>query len=318
MNLRPNNAERHLGLSLSPDGRNAATPGPLYVGRFAPSPTGDLHFGSLVAAVASWLAARAAGGTWRVRVEDLDPPREVPGSAERILATLAAFGLVADGEIWFQSRRGAVYAAALDALRAIDAVFPCWCSRSQLEPAGGLHRGPCRAAPDAARAPAWRLRVTATDGVIGFDDAVQGHYAQDLARDVGDFVLARADGWTAYQLAVVVDDAAQGITEVVRGADLLDSTPRQILLQRRLGLPTPAYLHVPLATDGTGHKLSKQLASQPIDAADPLPALRAALRFLGQEAALAVTPAELLAQAVARFDRHGIPRQLNRTAAVDG
>jgi glutamyl-Q tRNA(Asp) synthetase len=281
-----------------------------YLGRFAPSPTGDLHFGSLVAALASWLAARAAGGTWKVRIEDLDPPREVPGSAQRILAALDAFGLRADGEVWYQSRRGAVYAAALEQLRAADAVFPCWCSRSQLEPTGGLHRGPCIAAPDTSRPPAWRLRVTPADGVIG-------RYAQDLSREVGDFVLRRADGWTAYQLAVVVDDAAQGITEVVRGADLLESTPRQILLQRRLGLPTPAYLHVPLAIDAAGHKLSKQLASRPVDPADPLPALRAALAFLGQPVITdAALPIEKHLERAARdFDRGAIPRRLQHPAA---
>src|SRR5690349_11485662 len=193
-------------------------PSPAYRGRFAPSPTGKLHFGSLVAAVGSWLFARAAGGRWIVRVEDLDPPREVAGADADILATLAAFGMTSDEPVLYQSRRAALYAEALARLRARDAVYPCRCSRSDLEPFGGIHPATCIAPREGSREPAWRVRVPAH--AIAFDDAIQGRVVQDLAREVGDFVVRRADGWFAYQLAVVVDDAAQAITNVVRGADL--------------------------------------------------------------------------------------------------
>lgn len=219
-------------------------------GRFAPSPTGPLHFGSLLAALGSWLLARAAGGQWLVRVEDLDPPREVAGAASACSCALAAFGLESDGPVVSQSSRGQLYQAALDRLLADGTAFACHCSRAGHPARSG--------------------------------DAIQGHFAQDVAAAVGDVVLRRADGWWAYQLAVVVDDADQGITHVVRGADLLDSTPRQILLQRALGLPTPAYAHLPLVVDAHGHKLSKSLAALPLDPADPLPALRAAWQALGQ------------------------------------
>ncbi|MBS0556056.1 MAG: glutamyl-Q tRNA(Asp) synthetase [Proteobacteria bacterium] len=249
-----------------------------YRGRFAPSPTGQLHFGSLVAAVGSWIRARSQNGAWIIRMEDLDPPREVPGAAADILETLAAFGMESDEPVMFQSRREAAYAAAFERLKALDAVFPCWCSRAELEPFGGIHRA-CVATRDPARAPAWRVRD-----------------------EVGDFVIRRVEGWYAYQLAVVVDDADQGITEVVRGADLLDSTPRQIHLQRLLGLPTPAYLHLPLALDADGRKLSKQDRAQPVDRTDPLPALRAALRFLGQCVPHANDAAGLLSKSATRFD----------------
>lgn len=250
-----------------------------YRGRFAPSPTGQLHFGSLVAALGSWLCARHAGGEWLVRVEDIDPPREVAGSAAGILAALPAFGLIADGPTLFQSTRTAAYAAAIEQLRAADALFPCWCSRSELARGDGLHRDArCVASPQADQPPAWRLRAPDLD--IAFEDALQGPQRQNLRNEVGDFVLRRADGLYSYQLACVVDDAFQGITEVVRGLDLLDSTPRQIWLQRCLGLPTPAYRHLPLVLDGDGSKLSKSAQAFPVDPADPVPALRRALAFL--------------------------------------
>ncbi|MDQ3617880.1 MAG: tRNA glutamyl-Q(34) synthetase GluQRS [Pseudomonadota bacterium] len=255
------------------------TTSPVYRGRFAPSPTGDLHLGSLLAAFGSWLLARAAGGQWWVRVEDLDPPREIAGAADRQLAALSAFGLHADGAIAYQSARGAHYQAALDRLIANGQAFHCHCSRSDLAAIGGIHRQ-CMAGRQ-RRDPAVRFRV-ATGSRIDFDDAVQGPQTQDVATAVGDFVLRRADGLWGYQLAVVVDDAAQGITDVVRGADLLDSTPRQILLQRALGLPTPRYAHLPLIIDADGRKLSKCDAARPVDPADPLPALRAAWQALGQ------------------------------------
>ena len=278
-------------------------------GRFAPSPTGPLHAGSLVAALGSWLFARRAGGQWLVRIEDLDPPREIPGAAAAQLRTLAACGLHPDGPVMRQSDRGGSYQAALQRLLDAGAAFECHCSRSDLAPDDGIHRAcrPGHRRPD----PAIRLRVP--DGTrVAFDDALQGRVGQDVAREVGDFVLRRADGFWAYQLAVVVDDAAQGITDVVRGADLLDSTPRQILLQRALGLPTPQYAHLPLIVDEDGRKLSKTLAAAPIDDADPLPALRAAWHALGQDGADvtgAGGPGRFLAMALARFDPARIPRQ---------
>lgn len=276
-------------------------------GRFAPSPTGPLHFGSLVAALGSWLFARAAGGDWLVRIEDIDPPREVPGAAAGQLATLAAFGMAPDEPPVFQSGRGALYEAALAQLLARGEAFECHCSRTDLAAARGIHRA-C-VAGRRRRTPAIRLRVP--DGRLGFDDRLQGRYEQDLGREVGDVVLRRADGYWAYQLAVVVDDAAQGITEVVRGADLLDSTPRQILLQQRLGLPTPAYAHLPLVRDAAGRKLGKSLAALPVDAADPLPALRAAWAFLGQHPSAwpEGPPQQALMRAVAAFDAGRVPRE---------
>lgn len=283
-----------------------------YCGRFAPSPTGLLHFGSLVAAVGSWLCARHAGGRWLLRVEDIDPPREVAGSAQAILDALPAFGLVADAPALFQSQRQAAYDAAFDRLRAADLAFPCWCSRAQLAAEGGLHRSRCIAPPDPDRPPAWRMRVP--DGTIAFDDALQGPQRQVLRDEAGDFVIRRVEGYYAYQLACVVDDAFQGITEVVRGTDLLDSTPRQILLQRCLGYPTPAYRHLPLALDGQGHKLSKSGQAHPVDPGDPLPALRRALAFLDvQTAAGADSPAALLQAALERFDPARLPRLAART-----
>lgn len=251
-----------------------------YRGRFAPSPTGPLHLGSLVAALGSWLMARHAGGEWWVRMEDLDPPREVAGAAEQQLSTLAAFGLHADAPITWQSQRSDAYQASLEQLLDEGSAFACHCSRGDLAAHGGIHRA-CVATRRRSD-PAIRLRVA--DGcVIHFHDGLQGDVTQDVAREVGDFVLKRADGPWAYQLAVVVDDAAQGMTDIVRGADLLESTPRQILLQRALGLPTPRYLHLPIVVDASGHKLSKSSAAPPVDAGDPLPALHAAWQLLGQD-----------------------------------
>ncbi|MDG2537472.1 tRNA glutamyl-Q(34) synthetase GluQRS [Dyella jiangningensis] len=284
-----------------------------YRGRFAPSPTGHLHFGSLVAAVGSWLCARHAGGEWLVRVEDIDPPREMPGSAESILAALPAFGLAADGVVLFQSHRRAAYDDAFEQLKAADLVFPCWCSRNDL--AGGLHLdGHCLAGPTPGREPAWRLRVP--DVEIRFDDALQGPQAQNLRQTAGDFVIRRVEGYYAYQLACVVDDAFQGVTEVVRGNDLLDSTPRQIFLQRCLGLPTPRYLHLPLALDGSGRKLSKSEQAHPVDPTNPMPALRRALAFLDLPVfAAASCPADLLELALEQFDPARLPHCSERMAA---
>jgi glutamyl-Q tRNA(Asp) synthetase len=283
-----------------------AAPMTRYRGRFAPSPSGRLHFGSLVAALGSWLFARAGGGAWIVRMEDLDREREAPGAAAGILATLRDFGLESDEPIVYQSERGEIYRAALERLAAAGDAYPCWCSRSDLEPFGGSHPPRCVASAQATRAPAWRLRVPGE--VVVFDDAIQGPQRQDLGREVGDFVIWRVEGNAAYQLAVVVDDAAQGITDIVRGADLLDSTPRQLLLQRRLGLAQPHYAHLPLALGADARKLSKHEHALPVDAADPLPALRAALAFLGQPVSDGRHPSALLSAALHEFDAAKVPR----------
>ena len=252
-----------------------------------------------------------------MRIEDLDPPREAPGAAADILRTLESLGLRWDGAVVRQSERDAAYRSALGALARKGATYACACTRREIGDAalagidGSLvYPGTCRNGLPPGRAMrATRVRVDAA--VIAFDDAVQGRIRQQLATDVGDFVLRRADGLFAYQLAVVVDDAAQGITDVVRGADLLDSTPRQIFLQQLLGVPTPRYLHLPVATNAAGEKLSKQTRAAPIDRARPGAALLAALDFLGQqyEAALVdAAPVEILAVAVSRWDRTLIPR----------
>ncbi|CAG4884552.1 Glutamyl-Q tRNA(Asp) synthetase [Georgfuchsia toluolica] len=264
------------------------TPTLSYRGRFAPSPTGPLHFGSLVAALGSCLDARANRGEWLVRMEDVDSPRCVAGADRQILKTLEASGFEWDGEVVYQSRRSDLYRAAFDRLNSSGCLFPCACTRKQLAggaPAidgGQLYDGRCRnGLPPGARPRAWRLRVPDA-GETSFDDAIQGRMSQQLRRDVGDFVVLRADGLFAYQLAVIADDDEQGITHVVRGADLLDSTPRQIFLQQLLGYPQPVYAHLPVAVDANGEKLSKQTLAAPVDVAQPLPALLAAWRFLGQ------------------------------------
>lgn len=277
-------------------------------GRFAPSPTGDLHLGSLLAALGSWLHARNDGGVWLVRIEDIDPPREVPGSAESILRTLPACGLEPDAPPLYQNTRTAAYADALETLRAKDLAYPCWCARSNLVPHGGLHPPTCIAAPAPDREPAWRVRVG--DAVIAFDDALQGPQQWPLATSAGDFVLKRADGVFAYQLACAIDDAAPDITDVVRGADLLESTPRQIFLRRLLGLRDPAYLHLPVLRDRNGDKLSKSIGSAAVDSANPLPAMKIVLGLLGitRDALRADTPHALLADALAAFDPSQLPR----------
>jgi glutamyl-Q tRNA(Asp) synthetase len=292
-------------------------PDPSYRGRFAPSPTGPLHAGSMLAAFGSWLLARQAGGEWRVRIEDIDPPREVAGAARQQLHTLGAFGLRFDGEVTWQSRRGHLYRAALNRLLAQGLAFECHCSRAELAAAGGIHRRCVATAPRPD--PAIRLRVA--DGCeVAFEDAVHGHVAQRVDRDVGDFVLLRTDGLWAYQLAVVVDDAEQGITDVVRGADLLDSTPRQVLLQRALGLPTPRYAHLPLLLGDDGRKLSKSDAALPVDADDPLATLHLLWRCLGQVPLPAQAENGLdafLSCAMERFRLEQVPRRaLPASAAV--
>ena len=289
-----------------------------YIGRFAPSPTGLLHAGSLVAALASWLDARAHGGVWRVRIEDVDTPRCVPGADRAILGQLAACGLQTDGEVWWQSQRSGKYQGALDALIAQQRAYGCSCSRKDIAEAlaaqgrararhGELvYPGTCRArAPLQASDPsgrplAWRLRVDAPEPITWTDRRL-GAQSQDVATEVGDFVLKRADTLWAYQLAVVVDDGAQGVTDVVRGADLADNTARQIHLQRLLGLAVPRYLHTPLVCGADGHKLSKQNGAQALDTGDPLAALRAAAAVLGLPPLDAATVGDWLAAATAAW-----------------
>lgn len=282
---------------------------PVYRGRFAPSPTGPLHLGSLLAALASWLLARQATGEWWVRVEDVDGPRTVEGAAQQQLATLAAFGMTSDGPVLWQSQRGDRYAQVLQGLSERGDAFACHCSRADLAASHGIHHA-CVTTHRRAQ-PAWRLRVREGDRVR-FTDGLQGTITQDVYRDVGDVVLLRADACWAYQLAVVVDDADQGITHVVRGADLLDSTPRQILLQQRLGFATPHHLHVPLLAGPDGQKLSKSLAAHPVDGADPLPALKQVWTALGQDTRRLSWQQSVdawLQQAVEKFDVALIPKQ---------
>lgn len=297
-------------------------PDPTYRGRFAPSPTGPPHFGSLVAAVASYLDAKHHNGTWLVRIEDLDTPRCIPGAADDILRTLEAYGLCWDEEVIYQNRRTAAYQAAFEQLR--PCLYPCACSRKEIADSALQHGdeliypGICRnGLPPGKAARAWRVRVSSFpsphggeglgerdcckthlpspqpspckgEGVIEFDDALQGHIAQHLESEIGDFVVKRADGLFAYQLAVVVDDAAQRITNVVRGADLLYSTPRQIFLQRLLGFTTPSYMHLPVAVNALGEKLSKQTLAPAIVTDDVVATLISMLEFLRQQ-----PPAEL-------------------------
>jgi glutamyl-Q tRNA(Asp) synthetase len=326
-----------------------------YQGRFAPSPTGALHAGSLVAALASWLDARAHGGTWAVRIEDVDTPRCVPGAGQTLLAQLAACGLHPDGAVLWQSQRSALYQQALEALVAAGCAYPCACTRRDIQNAltrqGLAHTrhteliypGTCRHGLQGRPARAWRLHtgifeskpdhpsvkwslsaidsgasdanLSATGGRTGalicWQDRRLGRRQQDVAAEVGDFVLRRADGLWAYQLAVVVDDAAQGITDIVRGEDLADNTPRQILLQRALGLPPPRYLHTPLVRGADGDKLSKQHGAPAIDTTRPLDALNAAALVLGLPA-----QAGPPAQALAAWVGHWRDRWVDRSRAT--
>ena len=274
----------------------------IYRGRFAPSPTGPLHFGSLIAAVASYLDAKSRGGEWLVRIEDLDPPRVVRGATDDILRTLEACGMQWDGAVVHQSTRFDAYHSALHRLRQRGVIYPCACSRREIADSalagieGPVYPGTCRNGIAAGKT-AHALRVDTRGASVVFDDAVQGPVHQNLETEIGDFVLYRADHVFAYQLAVVVDDAAQGITDIVRGADLLASTPRQIYLQQLLDFPAPRYGHVAVAINAQGEKLSKQTLAPPIDATAPLPALITALHFLGQQ-----PPRELSGRSEARGD----------------
>ena len=300
---------------------------PHYRGRFAPSPTGPLHFGSLVAAVGSYLDARSRGGQWLVRIEDIDTPRTIPGAADDILRTLERLGMSWDETVMVQSTRTDAYRAALENLRERGVLYPCACTRREIADSalhgieGYVYPGTCRNGLPAGRAPR-ATRIRTASARIAFDDAIQGLVAQDLEHDIGDFVVWRADGLFAYQLAVVVDDAAQGITDIVRGADLLDSTPRQIYLQQVLGLPTPRYAHLPVAINGCGEKLSKQTLARAIDTEQPAREIITALRFLGQACPADwsnTTPsnvADVWAWAIAHWNRARIPARRAIHAAV--
>jgi len=256
-----------------------------YIGRFAPSPTGPLHFGSLVTATASYLDSKANQGSWLIRIEDIDKQREVLGAADDILQTLASFGFEWQGEVIYQSSRQALYAEQLQHLLNNKLAYPCSCSRKQVQlsarqgPEGPIYPGTCRTGNTGEKPRSWRLQVN--DTPIKFEDVIQGPQQQILSEAVGDFVLKRADGFFAYQLAVVVDDALQGVTHIVRGADLLDSTPRQIFLQQQLGFSTPSYAHIPVATYANGDKLSKQNRAQPVKHSDTAAVLMRVLQFLG-------------------------------------
>ena len=282
------------------------TPRP-YRGRFAPSPTGDLHFGSLVAALASYLEARRHGGCWLVRIENIDPPREVVGSASRILKDLARFGMRSDEEVLYQGTRSASYEDAVTQLLERGEAYWCGCSRADL-PESGIYPGTCRKGVAKGRKPR-SVRLRTIGSCVSFIDAIQGEICQDVEQEVGDFIIRRADRLPAYQLAVVVDDAFQGISHIVRGADLLESTPRQLLLQSKLGLPQPKYAHVPLVENGDGSKLSKRLQSDPVARQSPVLALEKALRFLGQNPPQQLTLSELWEWAQAHWDITRVPRK---------
>ena len=283
-----------------------------YIGRFAPSPTGDLHFGSLLAACGSYLQARFHGGLWLIRVEDLDPPREVPGSADRILQDLAGLGLESDAPVVYQSQRTRAYEQALEALVTRGDAFYCGCSRSQLQ-GHDVYPRTCREADLPPRGKNGRVRSARlrTAGVhLAFNDRLQGRTCQNFDQDEGDFVIRRGDGLTAYQLAVTVDDAWQRITEVVRGNDLLGSTARQILLFRRLGLPEPAYLHLPLIADSDGRKLSKRESDDPIRGLDGAPLIRMALTLLNHPPPAAVQTLDgLWSWAISHWNPGRLPSQ---------
>ncbi|MGB8339866.1 MAG: tRNA glutamyl-Q(34) synthetase GluQRS [Burkholderiales bacterium] len=290
---------------------------PLYRGRFAPSPTGPLHFGSLVAAAGSYLDARANNGEWLVRMEDLDTLRTAPGAADDILRTLQAFGFEWDGKVVYQSARAELYQGALEKLREQKLIYPCACSRKEIADSsivgidGLVYPGTCRAGIRDRNKTARTWRVYTQENINIFNDLICGGISQNIAKEIGDFVVWRVHGLASYQLAVVVDDAAQGITHVVRGADLLASTARQIYLQQLLHLPTPQYLHLPVAANERGEKWSKQTLATALNSREPLPSLRAALDFLGQPSTEVLTLTELWQFAIANWARDKIPHHLN-------
>jgi len=251
------------------------------IGRFAPSPSGDLHYGSLVSAVGSYLEAKSAGGSWLLRIEDIDPPREVSGSARRIISDLGRLGLEPDGPVLYQSSRLEAYQHAVDRLLGKGLAYPCACSRKDL-PASGIYPGTCRNGIPEGKSPR-SIRFRVDTGSVQFTDKLQGLISDSPAGISGDFIIRRADGLFAYQLAVVIDDDFQAVTQVVRGADLLDSTTRQICLQEALGFESPDYMHLPVALAADGKKLSKRLEADPVKHQDPGFAVEQALRFLGQK-----------------------------------
>lgn len=271
----------------------------MYIGRFAPSPTGPLHFGSLVAAVASFCEAKVHKGKWLVRMEDLDKPREIKGAATTILYQLEAYGFEWDETVVYQSQRSELYADALKKLNLKQLIYPCTCTRKEIADSstsfgvdGRIYPKICLHHPTKPNTPiAWRIKTN--NAVISFHDDIQQLIQQNIDHDVGDFILKRADGLFAYQLAVVVDDAAQGITHIVRGADLLDSTPRQIYLQQQLDFSTPQYAHVPVATNANSEKLSKQTLAKPIEVNAASQLLYDALCFLGQQPPADISTAQL-------------------------
>lgn len=289
----------------------------MYRGRFAPSPTGLLHIGSLLTAVASYADARANNGKWLVRIEDLDPPREMKGAADHILWTLEAFGLEWDDRVIYQSQRHDLYVDALDSLKKQGWVYPCYCSRKDWQAValcgidGLIYNGNCRSLlnrpSEKDKQHAWRIKVS--DEIIEFHDGIVGHYVQNLARDIGDFVLLRADGHWAYQLAVVVDDAEQGITHIVRGQDLLISTPRQIYLQRCLKISTPNYIHLPLLVNKMGQKWSKQTQAPALNLAHQEMLLRQIMVYLNLPIAPQVNkPGDLLTWIVDNWCVASVPK----------
>jgi glutamyl-Q tRNA(Asp) synthetase len=287
-----------------------------YIGRFAPSPTGLLHLGSLIGALASYLDAKAAGGCWLLRVEDLDPPREMTGAGEQILESLIAHGLQWDDDVLWQSRRHSAYTDAIDSLMGQDKGYFCTCTRADIQANHGVYSGRCRGQirkPDTAFA----TRAQLPDIDIALTDGIQGHFHQNLQHDTGDVIVRRKDGLFAYQLAVVVDDAYQGITHVVRGSDLLESTPRQIALQQLLKFPTPQYAHFPVVTDRQGHKLSKQTFAKALPARDTIKNLITALEFLQQD----LPPSHLRHNTRAVLDwatAHWCLEKIPRCLAVEG
>ena len=289
---------------------------PSYIGRFAPTPSGHLHFGSLVAALASYLDARSVGGRWLLRMEDLDPPREMPGAQTAILQALERYGFEWDGTLIRQSERHEAYAQVVDKLFSQGLAYACTCSRKQLEGYNGIYPGFCRNAGHPMENAAIRLRVPELH--YAFTDRVQGRYGQHVGREVGDFIIRRRDGLYAYQLAVVLDDGAQGVTDIVRGADLLDSTPRQLYLQELLGLSQPRYLHVPLIVQPDGHKLGKSYRSPPLTVDQATPLLLRALRALGQNTEDSLehaSPREVLDWGIKHWNADLIPRTLTLAEA---
>jgi glutamyl-Q tRNA(Asp) synthetase len=293
-----------------------------YRGRFAPSPTGSLHFGSLVAALGSYLDARRLGGEWLIRIEDVDQTRTLPGAASDMLRVLETFGFEWDGEVAYQSQRSEAYEAIIRKLQHAGSAYPCCCSRkaireqAEIGVEGAIYPGTCRQGLRHPERPT-SIRLRTPDQPFGFTDRLLGPHSQNLSREVGDFVIRRVDGFYAYQLAVVVDDSWQGITHVVRGADLLNSTPRQCYLQEILGLKRPEYLHLPLVSDGQGRKLSKQARDLPVNPQRPLDSLLPALGFLGQ-ALPPIRPGSLTEfwqWAIAHWEIQDIPTTRSRPVA---